>query len=62
MYVRVISTAIFAKGKRLKPVGIDMPRDKYKGLHGDLGHVEQKISLKFIQLIAIFGSEQQAQT
>jgi hypothetical protein len=29
---------LFAKGKSLKPVGIvDMPQDKYKGLHGDLG-------------------------
>jgi hypothetical protein len=31
---------LFAKGKSLKSVGIDMPQDKYKGLHGDMGHVE----------------------
>jgi hypothetical protein len=26
---------LFAKGKSLKPVGIDMPQDKYKGQHGE---------------------------
>jgi hypothetical protein len=31
---------LFAKGKSLKSEGIGMPRDKNKGLHGDLGHVE----------------------
>jgi hypothetical protein len=32
---------LFAKGKSLKSEGIGMPRDKNKGLHGDLGHVER---------------------
>jgi hypothetical protein len=31
---------LFAKGKSLKSKGIVMPRDKNKGVHGDLGHVE----------------------
>jgi hypothetical protein len=31
---------LFAKGKSLKSEGIGMPRDKNKGLHGDLGYVE----------------------
>jgi hypothetical protein len=35
---------LFAKGKSLKSEGIGMPRDKNKGLHGDLGHVEPIIS------------------
>jgi hypothetical protein len=34
---------LFAKGKLLKSEGKGMPRDKNKGLHGDLGHVEPKI-------------------
>jgi hypothetical protein len=34
---------LFAKGKSLKSEGIDMPRDKNKGLHDDLGHVERII-------------------
>jgi hypothetical protein len=31
---------LFDKGRSLKSEGIGMPRDKNKGLHGDLGHVE----------------------
>jgi hypothetical protein len=35
-HIYVSFPQVFAKGKWLKPMGIDMPRDKYKGLHGDL--------------------------
>jgi hypothetical protein len=36
----IFQPLLFAKGKSLKSEGIGMPRDKNKGLHGDLGHVE----------------------
>jgi hypothetical protein len=40
---------LFAKGKSLKSEGIDMPRDKNKGLHGDLGHaIQSMISLSLV--------------
>jgi hypothetical protein len=32
----ILRTQLFAKGKSLKSEGIGMPRDKNKGLHGDL--------------------------